>query len=66
MAYDKYKEYNTLGEWWEKEGRGKFPSQICVAIAQMQKKNKDLSFQEAFKLLVDKKAIIFLDENVKK
>lgn len=66
MAYDKYKKYQTLSEWWEKEGRGNFPGQICIAIAQMQKKNKDISFQEAFKILIDKKAIIFLDENNKK
>lgn len=66
MAYDKYKEYKTLGEWWDKEGRGKFPNQICIAISQMQKKNANLSFQDAFKFLVDKKAIIFLDENNKK
>jgi len=66
MAYDRYKEFQTLSEWWEKEGRGKFPSQICIEIARMQKKNTNLSFQEAFKFLIDKKAIIFLDENCKK
>lgn len=60
MDYTEYKKYKTLSEWWEKEGRGKFPSQICIAIAKMQKNNKDLSFQEAFEFLVNKKAIIFV------
>lgn len=62
MAYLEYKKYKTLGEWWEKEGRGKFPSQICIEIAKMQKKNKTLSFQDAFEILVNKKAIVFIKD----
>jgi hypothetical protein len=60
MKYLKYKKYQDLGEWWEKEGRGKFPVQICIEIAKMQKKNRNLSFQEAFEYLMKIKAILFL------
>lgn len=60
MDYIEYKKYHTLSEWWEKEGRGKFAIQTCIAIAKIQKKNKDLSFQKAFEFLVNKNAIIFV------
>lgn len=65
MVYLKYKIYQTVGEWWEKEGRGKFPIQVPDAISKLQKK-KNLSFYEAFEFLVRKKVIIFVgDDNEK-
>lgn len=60
MSYSGYKKYNTVSEWWENEGRGKFPIQVPAAISKLQKEN-NLTFQEAFEFLVEKKAIILLD-----
>jgi len=57
MSYLKYKKYKTVEKWWEKEGHGKFPIQIPAAISKLQ---KEMSFQEAFEYLVDKKVIILL------
>lgn len=53
LQYTGYKKYKTLGEWWENEGRGKFPAQIAIEIAKLQK-GKGMSFHEAFEFL-DKK-----------
>lgn len=61
MTYLKYKEYQTVGEWWKKEGRGKFPIQVPAAISRLQKE-KNLSFHEAFERLVKTKAIVFVDK----
>lgn len=60
MTYLKNKKYQSVGEWWEKEGRGKFPIQVPAAISKLQKK-ENLSFHEAFEILVRKKVIIFVD-----
>lgn len=62
MSYLEYKKYKTVGEWWENEGRGKFPLQVPMAISKLQKE-QNLSFHEAFEYLVKTKAIIFLDKN---
>lgn len=59
MIYLKYKKYQTGGEWWEKTGRGKFPIQVPASISKLQKK-ENLSFHEAFELLVREKVIIFV------
>lgn len=64
MVYLKYKKYQTVGEWWEKAGRGKFPIQVPDAISKLQNK-KNLSFHEAFEFLVREKGIIFVDEGNK-
>jgi hypothetical protein len=61
MGYQKYKKYRTVGEWWAKEGGGKFPIQVPAAITKLQKE-RNLSFHEAFEFLVRKKVIIFVDE----
>lgn len=61
MKYSKYKNYNTISEWWEKDGRGKFPVQVPAAISKLQKE-KDLSFHEAFEKLVDNKVIVYVEE----
>lgn len=61
MKYDEYKKYNTVTEWWEKVGRGKFPIQFPAAISKLQRE-KSLTFQESFEFLVDKKAVIFIDD----
>lgn len=61
MTYLKYKKYQTVGEWWEKTGRGKFPIQVPDAISKLQKK-ENLSFHEAFEFLVKKKVIIFIEK----
>jgi len=61
MTYLEYKKYNTVGEWFKNEGHGKFPVQVPAAISKLQKE-KGLSFPEAFEMLVDKKAIVFVDE----
>lgn len=64
MSYKKYKKYKTVGDWWEKEGSGKFPIQVPMAISKLQKK-QNLTFHEAFERLVEAKAIIFVDEEDK-
>lgn len=61
MAYSEYKKYKTIGEWWEKEGSGKFPLQVPMAIFKLQKEKK-LSFHKAFEKLVEAKAIIFVSD----
>lgn len=53
--------YQNVGEWWEKEGSGKFPIQVPAAIQKLQK-DKGISFQEAFEYLVKVKAIVFVDK----
>lgn len=60
MIYNEYKEYQTVGEWWEKEGRGKFPIQVPIAISKLEKE-QGMNFQEAFEYLVSTKAIIFVN-----
>ena len=65
MKYNKYKKYNTVGEWWEKDGAGKFPIQIPIAISKLEKE-KGLSFHEAFEQLVKKEVIVFVDNEQKK
>jgi hypothetical protein len=60
VAYKEYKKFKTVGEWWEKEGHGKFPLQIAVAITRLQKEKK-LTFHQAFEFLVNKNAILFTD-----
>ncbi|MGD0522935.1 MAG: hypothetical protein ABSA43_00015 [Candidatus Microgenomates bacterium] len=59
MSYTEYRKYKEVGEWWENEGHGKFPIQVPAAISKLQKE-KEMSFQEAFEYLVDKKVIILL------
>jgi len=59
--YLEYKKYQSVGDWWKNEGRGKFTIHIPQAISNLQKK-KNLSFHEAFEHLVKIKAIIFVDE----
>ena len=36
MKYEKYKQFKTVGEWWEKAGRGKFPIQVPAAISNIE------------------------------
>lgn len=58
--YTAYKNYKTVGEWWEKEG-SKFPIQVPSAISKLQKE-KGMSFQEAFEYLLEKRVIIPVDD----
>ena len=60
MKYKDYKKYQTVSEWWEEAGRGKFPVQVPAAISKLQK-DRGLTFQEAFEFLIDKKVIILVD-----
>ena len=55
--YFEYTKYKTVEEWWEKEGRGKFPIQAPAAISKLQKE-RGMSFHEAFEYLVEKKVLI--------
>lgn len=59
--YNKYKTYQNVGEWWKKEGSGKFPIQVPAAIQKLQN-DKKISFHEAFECLVKVKAIVFVDK----
>lgn len=59
MAYLKYKNYKTVGQWWKKEGCGKFPIQIPAAISRLQKE-QNLPFHEAFEKLIEDKVIFFI------
>ena len=61
IKYTGYKKYETVREWWKKEGRGKFPLQVPHAISRLQKES-GLNFQTAFEALVEAKKIILLSE----
>jgi len=61
MSYIKYKKFITVRDWWEEEGRGKFPVQVPATISELQKV-KGLFFHEAFEKLVKNKVIVFVDE----
>lgn len=61
MSYTEYKKYETVGEWWNNAGSGKFPIQVPAAIQQLQKEH-GMSFHEAFEHLVDRGAIIFVKD----
>jgi len=56
-VYTGYKKYQTVVDWWEKEGRGKFPIQAPAAISKLQKE-RGVSFHEAYEYLVEKKVLI--------
>ncbi len=64
MKYEEYTKFNSLAEWWEKAGKGKFPFQVPAAISRLQKNG--LTFQKAFEYLVDIRAIIFTEEEAKR
>ena len=52
MKYAEYQKYDTVTDWWEGAGCGKFPIQVPAAISRLQKEH-GITFHEAFECLVD-------------
>lgn len=52
--------YATVGEWWEAH-RGRVPIQAAAALDQLVK-TRGMSFADAFRALVDSRAMVFVDE----
>lgn len=62
-SYSNHKKYETLSEWWEHAGQGKFPLQVPMAITRLQNEH-GMTFQEAFEYLVEKRVIVFIDDSI--
>ena len=57
MSYTNYLEYETLGEWFDKDGRYSFPTAAPRAVQGIMKR-ENLSFHDAFEYALKNEVII--------